>query len=73
VSEPQELLRTESHHALLVLMSLVAPSKTDFAVLQSDQPMVGDGNPVRVVTEVFEDVLRSEPVRRQRSADVLGG
>jgi hypothetical protein len=54
---PQELFDGQRHHTFLVVMGGVSPTEADFAVCQSDQPVIGNGDAVRIVAEVFEDVF----------------
>src|SRR4051794_41655927 len=42
--------------------------RSDLSVAQTDQPTVGDGDPVRVATEVIEHLLRAT----KRALDYLG-
>src|SRR5512142_3073532 len=49
---PQELLDTQRHQALFVLVRRVAPSKTDLAFCEADQPVVRDRDAVRVSAEI---------------------
>lgn len=41
----QELAGADGHHPLLVTPAIVLPSERDFAVLESDQSVVGDRQP----------------------------
>lgn len=52
-----ELQRLEDHGGLLVSLSVVFPAKGDTAVVEREQPLVGDGDPVGVAGEVLEHLL----------------
>ena len=52
-----KLLRIQAHHLLTGVMAVILPSKADLAINEVDQTIVGDGNAMRVATEIFEDVL----------------
>src|SRR5690242_2570097 len=53
----EEFLDSESQEALLVVVGGIAPAETDVSVCQSDQPVIRDGDAVRVVAEVVENVF----------------
>src|SRR5260370_3368167 len=53
----QELLRRERHGALLAAIRIVLPPEGDLGVGDCLQPVVGDGDAVRVTGQVVEDVL----------------
>ena len=53
----KEFVDCQAHHAFLVLMSGVPPSKRDLAVAEGDQSAVGDGDAVSVGAEISDDVL----------------
>jgi hypothetical protein len=55
----QELVGAHGHHPLFVTPGVVLPSERDFAILEPDQPVVGDGNPMGIPGEVLQDVLGS--------------
>jgi hypothetical protein len=50
----EEFLHAEGHQTLLVLVSRIAPTEGHAALLKRDQPMVGDGDAVRVAAEIAE-------------------
>jgi hypothetical protein len=55
----QELVDRQRHQALLVLVGGIAPAKSDHAIGQSDEPMVGDRHTMGVLTEITKRVLRT--------------
>jgi len=56
---PQELVGAEGHRPLFIATSVILPSERDFAILEPDQPVIGDGNPMGISGEVLQDVLGS--------------
>jgi hypothetical protein len=48
----QELIDWKSHPPLLVAVGGISPAKRDFLVSESNQPVVGDGDPVSIVAEI---------------------
>jgi len=58
-----ELQGVESHGARTVSLSVILPTKGDFAVFEEDKPLIGDGDPVGVSGEVLEDLLRASERR----------
>ena len=61
----QELLDRERHQALLIAVGGVSPAKGDLVVGQGDEAMVGDGDAMRVASEVVENMLRAAEGRLQ--------
>jgi len=55
----QELIDSQSHDPLLVAVSGVAPAKGYVARGESNQPAVGNGDAMRVSTEISQHVFRS--------------
>jgi len=51
-----ELGSIEGHQAEAVAMGVVLPAESDLAFLEPDEAVVGDGDPVRVATEVIQDL-----------------
>ena len=52
-----KLDRVQGHQLGLVAMGRVSPAERHSAILHMDEPPVGDGDPVRVASQVFEDLL----------------
>ena len=48
----QELIARQSHQPLLIAMSGISPAKGDVLVGKSNEPVVGDGDPVGIVAEI---------------------
>ncbi len=44
-------------------MSIVLPSEGDAFAIESEEPMIGDGDPVRVSTEIPQDLGRTTESR----------
>jgi hypothetical protein len=63
----QELIDRESHPSLLVAMSGISPAESDATVAESNEPVVGDGNPMGVVAEITKGMFRA--VERRFSVD----
>jgi hypothetical protein len=49
----------ESHGALLITVSVVPPTKRDLFAVEGKQSMIGDGDAVRVTTEIAKNLLRA--------------
>jgi len=81
---PQEFVRGQGHHFLPVLVLIVLISESDVSLFQFFQPVIGDGNPVRVAAQVIQNPFRTaegrlginDPLavaeRRQMPGEVLG-
>jgi hypothetical protein len=54
---PQELIGGKGHHLLLTAMCVVLPAEGDLAVGEGDEPVVGDGDAVRVAGEVVQHMV----------------
>jgi hypothetical protein len=50
----QELTKREGHQLLLIVVSGVAPTKGDLAVVERNQSVVGDGYAMSVAAQVVE-------------------
>jgi hypothetical protein len=48
----QELIDRQSHQPLLVAVSGISPTKGDVMLGKSNQPVVGDGDPMGIVAEI---------------------
>ena len=53
----QEFIQRESQQLLFVVVSGIAPTKSDLAVHKRDQAMVGDSHAVGVAAQILEDIL----------------
>jgi hypothetical protein len=81
---PQKLVGADSHGPLLIPVGVILPPKRDLAILESNQSVVGDGNTMRVLSEIMQHVFASTkgpfciygPVlpkeRPQKTAERLG-
>jgi hypothetical protein len=56
---PEEFHGIEGHGALLVALSVVLPGEADVAVLEGEEALVGDRDPVGVTGEIFENLMRT--------------
>jgi hypothetical protein len=54
---PQELIGGDGHDLLLAAVSVVLPEERDLSFAESYEPMVGDGDAVRVAGEIVEHML----------------
>src|SRR5215472_749477 len=52
----KELVR-QSHHSLLAVTSVVLPAESDVGVGDVDKPMVGDRDPMRVASQIMQDMF----------------
>lgn len=50
---PDELC-IDRHHALERAVAIVLPMKPDLAMLDIEQPMVGNGNPMDIAAKIVE-------------------
>ena len=49
-----EFLRRQSHLSLFATVRVIFPAKSDLPVLHADQPVVGDGHPMRVAGQIVQ-------------------
>src|SRR6266567_7552665 len=56
-----ELIRREGHSARLPLVpvAIIFPLESHLAVVDLQQPLVGNGNTMRIPAQVFKNLLRS--------------
>lgn len=54
---PQELVDGQSHQAFLILVSRVAPAERDLTIFESNEPVIGDGDAMRVAAEIRQDMF----------------
>ena len=50
----QELIDRQSHQPLLIAMSGISPAKGDVLVGKSNEPVVGDGDPMGIVAKIAQ-------------------
>lgn len=55
----QELVDRKSHQPLLVAVSGISPAKGDATVGKSNEPVVGDGDPMGIVAEIAQCMFRA--------------
>lgn len=51
-----ELVRIQRHEAEAAAVAVVPPAEGDLAVLELDQAVIGEGHPMRVASQVVEDL-----------------
>ena len=56
---PDELVGREGHGFLLIVVAIVSPLEFHLAVFDIDDPMVGNGDPVRVAADIVHHLLGS--------------
>jgi hypothetical protein len=54
---PDELPGIERHHLLLALVAIVLPPEAYLAILDIDDPVVGDCHSVCVASDIFQNLL----------------
>src|SRR4030095_573991 len=54
-----ELLGLESHPLWFVSLPIVFPAECDLCVLETDQTVIGYGNPVRIAAEIVQHLIRA--------------
>src|ERR1700689_1491921 len=55
----QELVDCQRHQTLLVLVSGIAPAKSNAALVEGDEAVVGDGHAMSVLAEIAQRMLRT--------------
>ena len=53
---PQELVDRQGSEPLLIVVRRIAPTKSNLAILERDQAMVGDGYTMGVAAEILQHV-----------------
>jgi len=53
----QELICGDGHDLLLAAVRIVFPAKRDSIILECNQSMVGDGDAVRIASEIVQNML----------------
>ena len=56
---PQELFGRKCQFAFLIAVRVIPPAERDLVVFKPDQPAIGEGDAVRVASEVVQDMMRS--------------
>ena len=56
---PDELVCREGHGLLLIVVAVISPGEFHFTAFDIDDPMIGDGHPVRVAADVVHHLLWS--------------
>ena len=56
---PDEFLGREGHGLLLIVVAIVSPVEFHMTTFDIDDPMIGDGDPVRVAADVIHHLLWS--------------
>jgi len=54
----QELRRQQRHLALFAAVSIVLPTEGDVLTIECLQPMIGDGDPMRITSQIAQDFRR---------------
>jgi len=54
---PQKFLTGHRHQPLLALVGIVFPAESDLAIGKVHDPVVGDGDPMRIAGQVMEDMF----------------
>ena len=52
----QELLRTERHDSFLISVGIIFPAESNLIMLEGYEAVVGDGNAMRVASQIMEHV-----------------
>ena len=53
----QELICGDRHDFLLAAVSIIFPAKRDSIILERHQSMVGDGDAVRIASEIVQNMI----------------
>ena len=56
---PDELVRRKGHGFLLIVITVVSPTKFHLALFDVDEPMIGNGHPVGVAADIVHHLLGS--------------
>ncbi len=52
---PQEFVGRQRHHSLLALVLIVLVSETDLSIFQLYEPVIGDGDPMCVASQIIQN------------------
>ena len=53
----EKLIGTKRHEAFLIAVNRVSEAERDLFTVEGDQPVIRDGNPMRISTEVTEHLI----------------
>jgi hypothetical protein len=53
-----ELIGGEGHDLPLAMMAIILPGETHLAVVDLAQAIIGNGDPVRIASDILKDLLR---------------
>ena len=67
---PQELFPSHCHELLFTAMRMILPTKSNLAIREGNNPVVGNGNTMGVAGQIMKDVLRTSE-RRLRIHDSI--
>ena len=56
---PQELVCTDGHRSGVITPRVVLPPECHLAILESNEPVIGDCNTMRISGKVLQDVPRA--------------
>lgn len=56
---PKKLLGGDSHQSLLALVGIIFPSKRHLAIGNIDNPVIGDGDAMRIASQIVEHMFGS--------------
>ena len=54
-----ELDRFQSHSCWLACLGIVLPAESNLSIVQSEQPLIGDGHVMGLARQVLQDLARS--------------
>jgi hypothetical protein len=54
---PDELVRREGHGFLLIVVAVVSPIKFHLPIFDVDEPVIGNGYPMRVAADIVHHLL----------------
>jgi hypothetical protein len=63
----EKLIGTKRHEAFSVAVSGVSEAERDLFAVEGDQPVIGDGNTMRISTEISEHLIG--PAERRLAVD----
>lgn len=67
----QELMGGKGHLPFLIAVRIVLPAEAHLVAIETEQPMVADGNAMGVASEVMQDVFRSAEARLRIDDPIL--